>query len=488
MLKQHYDLHHKNVSPNSLVKLCLLSDKQEFHNINADSYKNFVTKKTNDVNVDPLSGYDFMLEIKFDDFIGAEIIGSEIIFHTTAFPSGGCSTPETKLRKMFSHHFLGDDSKLVEIRDSVLESFSNFCKKEYDSGKIEHENNVFDSNALKSYEKRILVLINPVGGDGNAVKGYEKIERYILSSGFVPTVIKTTHFLHAHDLIRHMEKEELIKYYAVVTVSGDGVAHEIVNGFYERPDHKEFTLRMAFQHGGSACGLACSATKEWKLGHDQTNCLYVLARGRFKSISITKYDINDEKNQTVYGLCGYLFGFTSDIDFDSEFLRWFGGARLQMYAAANILNPNKRLCNIWLSKDTIPNDMSIDSQINTENMTWKSFEGPTYNFMYQTSPVLASDVSLTNKLGFGDEYACTQISLSKNGQIHFVKEILSCENFTIDEYNDCDIFKIKSFRLELVEKNGFNNKNTLINIDGEKYWGTKVQGTVLQDRRTFVIC
>ena len=134
----------------------------------------------------------------------------------------------------------------MEIRDVVLESFSDFCKKEYDSGKIEHENNVFVSSGLKSYEKRILVLINPVGGSGKAVKTYEQIERYILSSGFVPTVIKTTHFLHVHALIRHMEKEELIKYYAVVTVSGDGLAHEIVNGFYARPDHKEFTLRMGF--------------------------------------------------------------------------------------------------------------------------------------------------------------------------------------------------------------------------------------------------
>ena len=40
-----------------------------------------------------------------------------------------------------------------ELRDSVLQSFSNFCKKNYNSGNIEHENNVFDTSGLKSYEK-----------------------------------------------------------------------------------------------------------------------------------------------------------------------------------------------------------------------------------------------------------------------------------------------------------------------------------------------
>ena len=187
-----------------------------------------------------------MSEIKFDDFIGVEIKGSEIIFHTTGFPSGCCSTPTTKFKKMVSHHFLGTTVKFDELRDTVLESFSNFCKKEYNSGKIEHENNVFDSNGLKSYEKRILVIINPVGGSGKAVQIYANAERYILSSGFIPTVVKTTHYLHALELIKNMEKEELIKYHAIVIVGGDGIAHEIVNGFYGRPDHKELTLRIGF--------------------------------------------------------------------------------------------------------------------------------------------------------------------------------------------------------------------------------------------------
>lgn len=486
---QVYELHQRTGSSSSLVKLCLLNDKQEFYKIDIDSYKKSDSKSEMNETDGLLSEGLKMLEIKFDDFIGVEVKENEIIFHTTDFGKGGwCSKPSKDFRKIVSHSFSSDGLEFTKIRDNVLESFSTFCKKEYNSGKIEHVNNFCDSTGLKSYEKRLLILINPVGGKGKAVQIYEGIERYILSMGFVPTIIKTTHYQHVIELIRDMKKEELNKYYALVTVAGDGIGHEIVNGFYARKDYKELTIRMGFQHGGSACGVACSVTKEWGLGHDQTNCLYVLARCRFKSITVTKYDINDEKNPTVYGILGYFFGYTCDVDFNSEFLRCFGGLRLQLYAYPKILNLPKRNCNIWLSEETIPDDQSIDSQINNETMTWKLYSGPTYNFLFQTIPLPALVTSITRKIAFSDEYALGWVSPVSKGFFHFVKEMLAQESQRVDEIETAEVFKGKSFRLELVENSSFNKKNTPINIDGEKYYGTKIQGTLVNDRRAFLIC
>lgn len=51
-------------------------------------------------------------------------------------------------------------------------------------------------------------------------------------------VIHTTHKCHALEIIREMPAEEFQSYWAIVTVSGDGVPHEIVNGFYQRKDRQ----------------------------------------------------------------------------------------------------------------------------------------------------------------------------------------------------------------------------------------------------------
>ena len=235
------------------------------------------------------------------------------------------------------------------------------------------------------------------------------------------------------------------------------------------------------------CGLASSATAEWKLGPSQINCLYVLARFRFKHCSIIKYDINDEKNPKVYGILGYFFGHICDVDFNSEFMRCMGKYRGEIYAYTHPCF-NKRSCNIWLSETTIPDEMPIDSEINTETMDWKLFSGPTYNFTVQQSPVLSSGGSLTNKMSFGEEFGYAWVAPVSSGYMNFFKQMISWETFNIDECKNTDMLKVKSFRLEFIEKNGFNKKNTPVNIDGEKYWGTKVQGTILYDKQVFVIC
>ena len=252
------------------------------------------------------------LKINYDDFIGVEMRDSELVFYSTYFPREGCCSckqPSKRVRKIMEHVFVCEKDTHEKLRDEILESFSLFCKKNYNAGKIEHPDNQYDLSGIKSYEKRVLVIINPVGGQGKALQIYESMEKYIKSSGILPTVFQTKHFKHAYEFIRDMEKEDFIKYYAIVTVAGDGIAHEITNAFYNRLDHQELTLRISCLNGGSACGLASSCTREWSLDCTQDNCVYVLIRSRFNKSKIIKYDINDDRNLVVYGNLCFLYGF-----------------------------------------------------------------------------------------------------------------------------------------------------------------------------------
>ena len=67
---------------------------------------------------------------------------------------------------------------------------------------------------------------------------FSNVERYLKSNGMILTVIHTTHKCHALEIIKQMPAEEFRSYWAFVAVAGDGVPHEIVNGFYQRPDRQ----------------------------------------------------------------------------------------------------------------------------------------------------------------------------------------------------------------------------------------------------------
>lgn len=49
---------------------------------------------------------------------------------------------------------------------------------------------------------------------------------------------------HAHDYIRDMTQAEFKKFDAIIAVSGDGIPHEILNGFMKRPDYAELDLNL----------------------------------------------------------------------------------------------------------------------------------------------------------------------------------------------------------------------------------------------------
>jgi len=73
-----------------------------------------------------------------------------------------------------------------------------------------------------------------------------------LGSGLISSP-ETTHNGHAHDIA----KDLATNYDAVVTVSGDGLVHEVLNGFAEHADPlKAFTIPVAPIPTGSGNGLS----------------------------------------------------------------------------------------------------------------------------------------------------------------------------------------------------------------------------------------
>ncbi|XP_006820582.1 ceramide kinase-like [Saccoglossus kowalevskii] len=83
-----------------------------------------------------------------------------------------------------------------------------------------------------SRPQRLLVFINPVGGKGKGCKIYrEKVAPLFELAGIVTEVIVTERSNHAKDIL---QEKELHKIDGVISVSGDGMASEVVNGLLLR--------------------------------------------------------------------------------------------------------------------------------------------------------------------------------------------------------------------------------------------------------------
>eukprot|EP00343_Euplotes_focardii_P005085 CAMPEP_0205808162 /NCGR_PEP_ID=MMETSP0205-20121125/12041_1 /ASSEMBLY_ACC=CAM_ASM_000278 /TAXON_ID=36767 /ORGANISM="Euplotes focardii, Strain TN1" /LENGTH=110 /DNA_ID=CAMNT_0053083415 /DNA_START=375 /DNA_END=707 /DNA_ORIENTATION=- len=105
----------------------------------------------------------------------------------------------------------------------------------------------------------------------------------ILSKFYLDFEDKETEFAgYAKDF---MMKGNLSLYTGVVTVSGDGLIHEVVNGLMLRAD-KSITPTIGCLPGGTSDGFIKSLLDDQGIGLSNENILYVVGMGNTKKIDL----------------------------------------------------------------------------------------------------------------------------------------------------------------------------------------------------------
>merc|ERR1712172_94261 len=147
-----------------------------------------------------------------------------------------------------------------------------------------------DFDPKTSREKPILFLINPKSGSGRALNVFNSQVLPILNeSGIAYEMELTNRANHGRELVA---TSKLDRWRAIVTISGDGLFHEVLNGIFERDDWLE------------ACKLP----------------LGVIPGG------------------SIYSFLSAGWGFISDVDIESEKLRWMGDTRFSLWSAYALAN------------------------------------------------------------------------------------------------------------------------------------------------------
>ncbi|KAJ2055836.1 hypothetical protein GGI17_006494 [Coemansia sp. S146] len=179
-------------------------------------------------------------------------------------------------------------------------------------------------------EAKALVFLNPISGRRKGLKLFDSIVKPIFEIGCTPyTLIVTESASHAAEFIEH---EDLGSYSCVVAMGGDGILHDILNGFLRRSDWPKFkSLPLGAIPAGTGNGLAKSLDCLWP---EQAAVAVVKAQSRPLDIMSAAL----ASGRTEYCFLSMTWGLIADIDIESERMRWAGPARLDLYGTIRLMS------------------------------------------------------------------------------------------------------------------------------------------------------
>lgn len=183
--------------------------------------------------------------------------------------------------------------------------------------------------------RKIFVLINPVSGTMNAVEIYRSIIEPILQACEWCEVQSTVteYSGHARDIVSSLPGCCVD---TIVCVGGDGLIFEVANGILKRSDAERFSqIPLA----AIPCGTGNGLCKSVGLLSIETAALAVV-HGHPSKLDVMKVtSVDAENNPPTYCVLQISYGIISDVDFDSEKIRFLGDFRFSLYGLYRILFP-----------------------------------------------------------------------------------------------------------------------------------------------------
>ncbi|XP_042639241.1 sphingosine kinase 2 [Orycteropus afer afer] len=179
---------------------------------------------------------------------------------------------------------------------------------------------------------RLLLLVNPFGGRGLAWQWCKNhVLPMISEAGLSFNLMQTERPNHARELVQALSLSE---WDGIITVSGDGLLYEVLNGLLDRPDWEEAVrMPVGILPCGSGNALAGAVNLHGgfapALGLDLLlNCSLLLCRGGSHPLDLLSVTL--ASGSRCFSFLSVAWGFVSDVDIQSERFRALGSARFTL--------------------------------------------------------------------------------------------------------------------------------------------------------------
>ncbi|KAG2208311.1 hypothetical protein INT47_006167 [Mucor saturninus] len=334
--------------------------------------------------------------------------------------------------------------------------------------------------------KRLKILVNPFGGQSKAKDIFQLQVKPILEAAkCILDVQLTEHQSHALEIARDLDIDA---YDAIVTVSGDGIIHEVINGFIQRPDAREAMRKvpLGIIPAGTSNSFSISMLGE-KQGFDPIYTTLQVIKGRSLAIDLCSINYGDER---FFSFLSHSFGISAYADLGTEHMRWMGDTRTVVGLLGEIFKNKKykvqaSLCIVESDKAKLKKNYDITKGGSAWIPVNPSTGAVTDTMPPLNEPVpdnwttleehisffLTSKVPLLNRGMLSHPYASPNdglldLLMVRSGK-SLAKQLSVFTNIDTGKHIDLDIVeysKIKAFRLTPILKPG---KTAYVSIDGE---------------------
>jgi diacylglycerol kinase family enzyme len=413
--------------------------------------------------------------IPFDEIVGVwapqannKKFECEFIYtKTTESKYGKCDIPTLKNKNFITFPLFAENEESVKsFQSRVMERYysldSNNFKPRTDPG----------SNF--TYYKKALILVNPHAGNKKGMKIFGDFQRVLEANGVLIDHVICKPLDFTSELIRTMPFEKISSYDMIICISGDGIPHEVINGYMKRQDidFSKHPLTISLLPAGSGCCLTENTSKLTSHHNNFNNSLYNICHFCRHPLKLQKYEClkSDGSIDVVWGFLNLLYGYFADVDIESEFLRVFSHFRFDIYGAWKYLVMKKYNIQVDLPKNKETSLPSINTEIELNEAIHK-FDGDAFSFYSTALPYMSRNYlgspTLKNVSGFFE----VQIFPVSSGRGKFLKYLLNHPEHKSDNNYGLIEMTVKEFRLTICPKDNIRN----VDIDGETYKRLNIQ-------------
>nr|XP_016926201.1 sphingosine kinase 2 [Drosophila suzukii] len=197
---------------------------------------------------------------------------------------------------------------------------------------------IFVAPTADDRRRRVLVLLNPKSGSGDAREVFNMHVTPVFNEAEVPYDLYVTK--HSNFAIEFLSTRSLDAWCCVVAVGGDGLFHEIVNGLLQRQDwaHVLPNLALGIIPCGSGNGLARSIAhcyNEPYFSKPVLGAALTVISGRSSPMDVVRVQL---QNRSLYSFLSIGWGLISDVDIESERIRLLGYQRFTVWTLYRLVN------------------------------------------------------------------------------------------------------------------------------------------------------
>lgn len=194
----------------------------------------------------------------------------------------------------------------------------------------------------------LLVIINPFSGQGKALEIFHKEIKPVLEAAGVEVVLQETKYRnHAADMARTLDIQ---KYDVVACVSGDGIPHEVINGFYAREDmgveaFNKVAVTQLPGGSGNALTLSTHGSNDALLA---TFNMLKAKRTKLDLMAVKQLDSDNTTEKISLSFLSQCYGAIADSDIGTEHLRWMGPIRFDLGVAHKVFTKASYPCDLFI--------------------------------------------------------------------------------------------------------------------------------------------